>query len=99
MKAGKLVIKRITKNHVRGHRRSEKVSRNFIKEITLEGNAEVLEREVLAINTASPADAETTCDAIATTAKAINFFIVSISLLRPFDDEWPCKLVSFIFVV
>src|SRR5271156_2422945 len=54
MKTGEFVIKRITKNHVRGHRRSEKVSRNFIKEIPLEGNAEILERKVLAINTASP---------------------------------------------
>ena len=49
--------------------------------------------------TASPADAETTCDAIATTAKAISFFIVNFVLLRQWYDGWLRKLVAKKFFV
>jgi hypothetical protein len=54
MKAGEFDVERIAKNHISGYRRSEKVSGNLVKKITLDCKADVLEREVLTVDTASP---------------------------------------------
>ena len=54
MQAGEFGIEGIAKNHVSGNRRSEKVTWNLVKKITLDGKAEILEREILTVNTASP---------------------------------------------
>ncbi len=54
MKAGEFDIERIPKNHISGYGRSEKVSWNLIKKVTLDGKTKIWEQEVLTIDAASP---------------------------------------------
>src|SRR6266446_8567536 len=54
MQVGGFVIQRITENHVSGYCRSEKVSRNLVKKITLDCKTEILKREVLPVYATSP---------------------------------------------
>jgi hypothetical protein len=54
MQVGVFVIQRVTENHISGHCRSEKVSRNLVKKSTLDGKTEILKREVLAVYATAP---------------------------------------------
>src|ERR1700730_9474153 len=54
MKTGELDIQRITDNHISGDRRSKKISWNLVKKVALDSEANVLQREVLTVDAASP---------------------------------------------
>jgi hypothetical protein len=54
VKSREFRVQRIAKNQITGHGLSENIAWNFIVEISLKRDSEVLEREVLAINAASP---------------------------------------------
>src|SRR5258707_514403 len=54
MKTREVDIKRVAKDYVPSHRRSEKIIRNLVKKIALHREAQISQWKVLTVNTTAP---------------------------------------------
>src|ERR1700740_166827 len=88
MKVGVFEIKRVTQNHISGHRRSEKITRHLVKEISVDREAQISQQEVLTVNTSSPGVVSDRTHVV------VARLIVS---RKKSDNEYVCPKISFLW--